>query len=140
DSPGRADQRSSGGFDKQAITATYHSFSTSVQPPGETEARRPAVLLGKTQARGNAVLRSRQNRRITDGPGEIRVEDLEGILILHDDGATDAFAIDDGNVIRIKVGAVEKLVPEHRVVFPPQTVVQRQLRRRLPIVLHIKGE
>src|SRR5438552_2364475 len=136
----RTQQRAQGSLNEPSEAASNYRLSIRRWPPCETGARRKIVLLRITQALGNSSLPRCENGRIADGSGEVRIQNREGLVVRYNNCSIDAFSIDDGTVVQEEVRRVQKAIPEHRVVFPTEAVIQGQMRSDFPIVLNIKRE
>src|SRR4051794_24120483 len=83
----RTEQSAQRSLNEPSVAAANYCLSVGKRPPGKANARTEVGLLRKTQARRDSQLRGRQNRRARNGSCEIRVQNLERLLVGDDHSA-----------------------------------------------------
>src|ERR1700688_449177 len=121
--------------DESSKAATDYSLIVPKGSPSQPDARFEVGFYRKAQTLGNPNLRCSQNGCGSNRFRERGVQDVVRLLVRYHNRTVHRGSILNRVVIRKELRAVQKMIPEHRTIFPAHADIDRQSLRDAIVVL-----
>ena len=118
-------------FDKPSPPAADHGAVVMVRPPRKPDARTIVALIGVAQLLRKAGLRGRQDRRRCNRRSEPRIGIRKSLRIRHRHSAMNTLLV----IVRQEGSRVVVRILQRGMYLVPETCIDRQVRRHLPVIL-----